>query len=173
MEVPEEWLVIGRIAKTHGLKGGLKIHPLTDDPGRFLKLTTAVLEAPDGSRQACTFSDVRVDHRTVLISCQELSGLEQAERFVGGTVQLPQSQAVDLPPHSYFQYELMGMEVYLEDGRCLGVVREILPTGANDVLVVRDGGRERLIPAIRSIVSEVDRSGRRITLKYMDGLLEL
>ncbi|MBI3995155.1 MAG: PRC-barrel domain-containing protein, partial [Nitrospirae bacterium] len=72
-----------------------------------------------------------------------------------------------------FQHDLLGLGVYLEDGRYLGEIREIMPTGSNDVLVVRDGPRERLIPAIKAIVAEVDLPGKRMVLRYMDGLLEL
>ncbi|MBI3995446.1 MAG: 16S rRNA processing protein RimM, partial [Nitrospirae bacterium] len=137
----DEWIVIGWITKPFGIKGGMKIRPLTDDPGRFLKLTTTVFEAADGTRQPCTVTDVRADHESVTLFCREIETVEQVERFVGGTVRIPRSEAVRLPPDAYFQHDLLGLGVYLEDGRYLGEIREIMPTGSNDVLVVRDGPR--------------------------------
>jgi len=169
----DDWVVIGAITKPFGLKGGLKIHPLTDDPDRFQRLATTVLEAADGTRETCTVTEVRVERDSVTLFCRGIETIEQAERFVGGTVRVPRPEAVNLPKDSYFQHDLLGLKVYLEDGRYLGEIREILPTGGNDVLVVRDGERERLIPAIKSVVSEVDLPRKRMVLRFMEGLLEL
>lgn len=173
MEPAEEWLVIGRITAPYGLKGGLKIRHLTEDPKRFLKLSTTVLEAPDGTCATCTVREVRVRNREVILFCRELNGIDQAEQFIGGIVRIPRSQAVSLPADTYFQHDLIHLKVYLEDGRYLGEIQEIWPTGSNDVLVVRDGDRERLIPAIKAVVSSVDLVRRRMTLRWMEGLLDL
>ncbi|HTN44602.1 MAG TPA: ribosome maturation factor RimM [Nitrospiria bacterium] len=169
----DDWVVIGEITKPFGLKGGLKIRPLTEDPGRFRRLAGAVLEAVDGTRQTCTIDEVRTDRDSVVLFCREIETVEQVERFVGGTVRIPGSEAIRLPQGSYFQHDLVGLQVYLEDGRYLGVIREIWPTGGNDVLVVRDGERERLIPAIKSIVIAVDLTEKRMVLRWMEGLLDL
>jgi 16S rRNA processing protein RimM len=173
MTSDKDWVVIGAITKPFGLKGGLKIHPLTDDPDRFRQLTTTVLEAADGMQQTCTVTEARVEKRSVTLFCREIETVEQVERFIGGTVRIPRSEAVQLPKDAYFQHDLLGLGVYLEDGRFLGEIKEILPTGSNDVLVVRDGDRERLIPAIKLLVSEVDIPHKRMVLRFMKGLLEL
>jgi len=169
----DDWVVIGEITKPFGLKGGLKIRPLTEDPERFRRLAGAVLEAADGSRQTCTIAEVRTDRDSVVLFCREIDTVEQVERFVGGTVRIPGSEAIRLPQGSYFQHDLVGLQVFLEDGRYLGEIREIWSTGSNDVLVVRDGERERLIPAIKSIVVEVNLTEKRMVLRWMEGLLDL
>jgi 16S rRNA processing protein RimM len=169
----DDWVVIGAITKPFGLKGGLKIHPLTDDPDRFRHLTTAVLEAADGSQQRCDVTEVRVERGAVTLFCGGIETIEEAERFLGGTVRVPRSEAVSLPEGSFFHHDLLGLKVYLEDGRYLGEIEGIWPTGGNDVLVVRDGDRERLIPAIKSIVSRVDLPQKRMVLHFIEGLLEL
>jgi 16S rRNA processing protein RimM len=169
----EGWIVIGEITKPFGLKGGLKVRPLTNDPDRFRRLRETVLEASDGTRQPCTITEVRADGGSVTLFCREIESIERAERFIGGTVRIPPSEAVRLPKDSYFQHDLVGLGVYLEDGRYLGAVESIWPTGGNDVLVVRDGERERLIPAIKSLIVEVDLPGKRMVLRFMEGLLEL
>jgi len=169
----DDWVVIGQITKPFGIKGGLKIRPLTDDPGRFQRLPEAVLEAADGTRQTCTIAEARTDRESVILFCREIGTVEEVERFVGGTVRIPRSAMIPLPPGSYFQHDLVGLRVYLEDGRYLGEIREIWPTGGNDVLVVRDGERERLIPAVKAIVAEVDLTEKRMVLRYMEGLLDL
>jgi len=169
----DDWVVIGEITKPFGLNGGLKIRPLTEDPGRFRRLAGAVLEAADGMQQTCTLVDVRTDRDSVILFCREIDKVEQVKRFVGGTVRIPRSEAIPLPPNSYFQHDLLGLRVVLEDGRYLGEIREIWPTGGNDVLVVRDGERERLIPAIKSLVVEVNLQEKRMVLRWMEGLLDL
>jgi 16S rRNA processing protein RimM len=169
----DSWIVIGAITKVFGLKGGLKIRPLTDDPDRFRGLAKAVLEAADGTEQTCTLTEVRAEKVSVTLFCREIDTVERAERFIGGTIRIPRSEAIGLPDDSYFQHDLLGLAVYLEDGRYLGEIRSILPTGGNDVLVVRDGPRERLIPAIKSMVARVDLPGKRMVLRFMEGLLEL
>ena len=169
----DDWVVIGEITKPFGLNGGLKIRPLTEDPGRFRRLAGAVLEAADGMQQTCTLVDVRTDRDSVILFCREIDKVEQVKRFVGGTVRIPRSEAIPLPPNSYFQHDLLGLRVVLEDGRYLGEIREIWPTGGNDVLVVRDGKRERLIPAIKSLVVEVNLQEKRMVLRWMEGLLDL
>jgi len=173
VESSDEWIVIGEIIKPFGLKGGLKVRPLTDQPDRFRHLDKAVLEASDGTRQTCTVKEVRTQGESVTLFCDEIDSLERAERLVGGNVRIPISEAVRLPKDSYFQHDLVGLGVYLEDGRHLGIVESIWPTGGNDVLVVRDGQRERLIPAVKSLVVTVDLAGKRMVLRYLEGLLEL
>jgi len=169
----QDWVVIGAITKPFGLKGGLKIHPLTDDPERFRHLTTAVLEAADGTRQDCTVTEVRVEGAAVTLFCGGIETIAQAERFLGGTIRVPLGEAVTPPKDSFFQHDLLGLKVHLEDGRYLGEIEAIWPTGGNDVLIVRDGERERLIPAIKSIVARVDLPQKRMVLRYIEGLLEL
>lgn len=169
----DDWVVIGEITKPFGIKGGLKIRPLTEDPDRFRRLAGAVLEAADGTQQTCTVADVRTDRNSVILFCREIDNVEQVKRFVGGTVRIPRSEAIPLPQDSYFQHDLLGLRVYLEDGRYLGEIREIWPTGGNDVLVVRDGERERLIPAIKSVVVGVNLKENRMILRWMEGLLDL
>jgi len=169
----QEWIVIGEITKPFGLKGGLKIRSLTNDPDRFGRLRETVLEASDGTRQTCTITEVRTDGKSVTLFCREIDSIERAERFIGGTLRIPPSETVQLPKDSFFQHDLLGLGVYLEDGRYLGAVESIWPTGGNDVLVVRDGARERLIPAIKSLIVQVDLPRKRMVLRFMEGLLEL
>lgn len=166
------FLVIGKITQPYGLMGGLRIWPLTDDPRRFQRLTETVLEAPGGIRQTCTVTGVRAEKKGVVLFCREFEKVEQVKQFIGGTVQIPPSEVVQLPKDSYFQHDLWGLAVYLEDGRYLGEIEEIWPTGSNDVWVVRDGPHERLIPAIKAVVAEVDLGQKRVTLRFMEGLLE-
>lgn len=168
----DDWIVIGEITKTHGLKGGLRVRPLTDDPARFHDLKTVRLQAANGSTRACTVTEVRSGPPGVILFCREFSRIEQVEPFVGGTVWIPSDEAIPLPEGRFFQHDLLGLKVYLEEGRYLGEIREIWPTGSNDVLVVREGSREHLIPAIKDVVLEVNLPEKKMILRPIEGLLE-
>ena len=87
-------------------------------------------------------------------------------------IQIPEEDRIALPEGSYYQFEIKGLDVYLEGGRFLGKVTDILRTGANDVYVVGQGEKEYLIPALRSVVKEINLSEKRMTLHPMEGLLE-
>ena len=168
----EDWVVIGEITKPFGLKGGFKIQPLTFDKDRFSKLTMLVLTTPRGEWKNVTLSDLRVDPNSVVLFCKELIKVEQVKPFIGGTVRIPPSEMIELPEDSYFQHDLLDQKVFLEDGRYLGEIKEIWATGSNDIFVVRDGERECLIPALKSFVSRVDITRKRITVRWIEGMLE-
>lgn len=167
----EDGIVVGKITKPFGLKGGFRVQALTEDPDRFLNLTTVTLESPDGVRAPCLVSDVRVEPKGVTLFCREFTKVEEIAPFIGGSVRIPEAEAVSLPEGSYFQHDLLGMAVFLEDGAYLGEVRDILSTGSNDVLVVGEGTRETLIPALKSVVVRVDLKEKKITIRPMKGML--
>ena len=167
-----DWIAIGRVTKSFGLKGGFKVYPLTGDPGRFEGLAQIELASRDGLRKICAVTDIRIENKAVVLFCRELGKIEDIEPFIGAAVRVPREEAIPLPKDSYFQHDLLGLKVYLEDGRYLGEVKEILETGSNDVLVVRESKQEYLIPAIKSVVTSVDLERKRMVLHPMKGLLE-
>ncbi len=78
-----------------------------------------------------------------------------------------------LPEGSYYQFEIIGLNVYLENGARLGRIESIMETGSNDIYVVKEEGKEFLIPALASVVIEINLPERRMTIRPMQGLLEL
>lgn len=166
-------IVIGKITRPHGVKGGFKVFPLTNDPKRFSRIGNAVLVSPGGEERPCTVARVQYQSRLVILTCRGMNGLEAIQPFIGGTLEIPEGEAVDLPSDSYFQHDLVGLDVFLENGTALGEVQEILTTGGNDVLIVRNEKREYLIPALRSVVIKVDLAEGRMTIRPLEGLLDL
>ncbi len=168
----EELIVIGKIRGTHGLTGAVKVLLLTSFPKRFEHLRRVILEDRNGNRGSYTIQNLFYQGNGVVLQFKEFSKVSDVLPFVEGSVQISPGELMQLPQGSYYHFELLGMEVFLEDGRSLGELQEILSTGSNDVYVVRSNGREHLIPATREVIREVDVSRKRMRIHPLEGLLE-
>jgi 16S rRNA processing protein RimM len=170
----ERLVVIGEIARPHGLRGEMRVTPLTDHPERFEGVTDCVLwdQARD-TRERCRVTRARRQGVAVLLSLAGYDTVEAAGALVGRLVALPEAEALPLPPGQFYPWQLEGCRVLTDDGREVGRVTRIEPGAAQDLWVVSDGTRERLIPAVAEIVLEVDVAGGRVVIRPPDGLLEL
>lgn len=167
-----ELVAIGRIVKTFGVKGEVRVQSLSDVPGRFRGLREVTLEAPSGRALVTTVNRVREDRASYILGFEAFSSPEEAAEFRGGLIKIPLEQVPRLPEGQFYEFQLIGMTVVDESGRRLGTVGEILETGSNPVFVVRHEGREVLIPGTRHIVASVDVDGRMLTIRRVEGLLD-
>jgi 16S rRNA processing protein RimM len=167
-------VVIGEIARTHGLRGEVRVTPLTDHPERFENVTDCVLwhRARD-TRERCRITGARRQGAAVLVTLAGCGTVEAAAALVGYLLALPEGDAWPLPPGRFYPWQLEGCQVSTADGREVGQVARIEQSPAQDLWVVTDGVRERLIPAVAEIVVEVDIAARRVVIRPPDGLLEL
>jgi 16S rRNA processing protein RimM len=167
-------VVIGEIARPHGLHGEMRVTPLTDHPERFEAVTDCVLwdQARD-TRQRCRITRARRQGAAVLLSLAGCDTIEAAGALVGRLVALPEAEALPLPPGQFYPWQLEGCRVLTDDGREIGRVTRVEQSAAQDLWVVSDGAREWLIPAVAEIVLEVDVAGGRVVIRPPDGLLEL
>jgi 16S rRNA processing protein RimM len=101
-----------------------------------------------------------------------LDSRDQAEAYRGAEILIPKT-AVNRDEDEYFWHELIGLRVYVETGRYLGTVQDILPTAANDIYVVREGREEFLIPAIHDVVKAIDLESGKMIISEVEGLLDL
>jgi 16S rRNA processing protein RimM len=102
-----------------------------------------------------------------------ISSIAEAEKYRGAKILVPKQALKKEADGEYFWYELLGLAVYLESGRCLGEIAQIIPTGSNDIYVVREGEAEILIPGTHEVVREIDLEGRKMIISPMEGLLDL
>lgn len=151
------------------MRGELLVEPLTDDPNRFTTLKRVLLET-DPVVEVEIESAARHQAR-ILLRLKGINNRNQAEELVGKYLSVTSEELTDLPDDAYFHFELVGMEVYSDQGECLGRITEILNMPANDVWVVT-GDKELLLPATREFVINVDREKRRVVVKLIEGLLE-
>ena len=167
-------ITIGKILKPVGLRGEVKVLLLTDFPERFKSLREVIVQTKEKQEQEqYQIEYVRLGLPFVYITFAGLSSSAQVDSLIGGLIQLPEEQRVPLPEGSYYQFELQGMDVYLEEGTLLGKVNQVLQTGSNDVFVVKSGEREYLIPALHTVVREIDLTKKRMMIRPVEGLLDL
>lgn len=158
--------------KPVGLHGEVKVSLLTDFPDRFKTLRGVIVQTKDERQQEYQIDHVRYGAPFVYITFAGFSTLDQVDPLIGGLIQIPEEERAVLPEGSYYQYELQGIDVYLDEGTFLGKVDQILQTGSNDVFVIKSGKKEYLIPALHTVVKEIDIQKRRMVIHPIDGLLE-
>lgn len=173
-EDTERLVAIGEIVRPHGLRGELRVTPLTDDPARFERVTACVLWDPtrDGRRPARVLGARRQDG-AVLLVLEGCASVDAAAGLVGQLVAVPESEALPPGPGRFYPWQLAGCRVMTEDGRPVGTVTRVEPGPAHDLWVVADGAHEHLIPAVAEIVVDLDLGQRRVVIRPPDGLLDL
>lgn len=165
-------ITIGKAVKPFGVKGEMKIKPMTDFPERFKELGRAYLVSPTGKELVCDVKSVRYAGEALLLLFDGYDSPEKAKALNGWFIKVPEEEAVSLPEGRYYWYELIGMDVLSEGGEKLGVIVDIFETGSNDVYVMKSGRREVYIPATKEVIKRVDRKAKQMVIHLMDGLME-
>ncbi|HEX2924692.1 MAG TPA: ribosome maturation factor RimM [Ruminiclostridium sp.] len=167
-----EYLIVGQLINTHGVKGELKASALTDDPQRFRKLQWVYIDR-NGSLEKHNISSVKFFKQFVIIKFEGVDSIEEAEKLKGFYIKVDRANAVKLPKNSFFISDIMGFKVYDENDSLLGELKDVIQTGSNDVYVVRDSdSKEILIPALKSVVKEVSLEEGKISVILPKGLLD-
>ena len=168
-----EYLVVGRILRPHGLRGEVRMRVLTDDPARLPQLDRVYLaDSPDdpmpGKRDLLS---LRFNKDVALLSIAGCRNRNEAELLRDKTVMISIDQAPPLQDGEYYLFELIGLRVIADDIE-IGLVKEVLQTGANDVYVI-DGGKfgEVLVPAHDETILNIDFAARTIAMSLPEGLL--
>ncbi|MBR2996409.1 MAG: ribosome maturation factor RimM [Lachnospiraceae bacterium] len=164
---------VGVITSTHGLKGEVKVFPTTDDPGRFRKLKKVTLDLGSEKRQL-KVRKVSFFKQFVILGFEGLDTIEDVERLRGKDLLVDRKDAIALPEGRYFIADLIGLRVINEQDEEIGILQDVLETGANDVYVaVRPDGRELLLPVIDECVLETDPDAGYVRVHVMPGLEDL
>ncbi|MCL6611849.1 MAG: ribosome maturation factor RimM [Peptococcaceae bacterium] len=158
-------IVIGKIVGTYGHRGMVKVFPLTDFPDRFFGMDRVTLEQ-DGKRRVYTVAEVRRHRKHVLIRLEEVADMTGAESLRGAVIKIGREELTPLPEGSYYIFDIVGLKVFTEEGGYVGVVEDVLQTGANDVYVVDTGEKAPvLVPALKDVVREIDIRGGRMVVR--------
>jgi 16S rRNA processing protein RimM len=152
-------IAVGSIAAPWGLRGDLKVQPLTDFPERFQRGAALWVR---GRRHEVQRS--RWSRGLVYLGLSGIDSRNAAEELRGALLEVPENDLKPLPEGQYYRFQVVGLEVRTPEGSSLGRVAEILSTASNDIYVVRGGPRELLIPAIEDVVLEVDVQGGRLVV---------
>lgn len=169
----EDFFKVGVITSPHGIRGEVKVFPTTDDPARFKKLKEVFLDTGK-ERIVLHIAQVKLFKQFVILKFREYDSINEVENLRKKELWISRSQAVPLQKDEYFIADLIGVSVELEDGRMLGVLKDVIQTGANDVYVVEcTDGREVMIPAIKDCILSVDVEEGRMVVHLLKGLMEL
>ncbi|HJD40900.1 MAG TPA: ribosome maturation factor RimM [Candidatus Blautia stercoripullorum] len=165
----EDLLQVGVITTTHGIRGEVKVFPTTDDPHRFEVLPSILL---DTGKELCELEIQRVKYfkQFVILKFKDVDDINEIEPYKGKSLYVTRDMAVPLKENEYYIGDLIGMEVFLEDGSYFGTLKDVMETGANDVYIVQTEDREVLIPAIKDCILKVDVEDNKMTIHLLKGL---
>lgn len=172
--VTDQYITVGKIVNTHGNKGMVRVLPLTDFPERFQRERVLNVQLGDVSRQL-HIEQSSAHKKFIIIKFREIPDMNAAEELKGALIQVTREELHPLPNGSFYIFQLLGLKVFDREGSFLGVVNDVLVTGANDVYVVdRDNGvRPLLVPALKDVVLEVDLEQSRMVVSLPEGLVDL
>lgn len=169
-----EYLTVGTIVNTHGIRGEVKILPRTDFPEVRFQLGSMLHVAGDAPGEMLQFeiSACREHKNTLLVLFAGIENINDVEYLKGREVQVPLAQRVELAEDEYYFHEIIDCHVVDEAGVDIGVVEDILKPGANDVWVVskKNTNKQLLIPVIDDVVLDVDLAQKKITVRLLEGM---
>lgn len=171
----KDFITIGKIIGAHGIRGEVKIFPITDNVRRFNKLKHCYILKEDSSVVSeIDVKGCRHDRGHVLMSIEDLNDRTAAEKLKGFYIAVDREDAVKLPKDTYFIADLIGISVIDDAIGELGVIEDVFETGANQVLSVKRRGKQNLlIPFLKAVCYNVDFENKVMNVKLPDGLFEL
>lgn len=163
-------LEVGQIVNTFGIKGEVKVTPFTDDINRFDDLKKVYVKTRKDDK-LYKVENVRYHKNMVLLKLEGVENPEQAELLKNAYLEIDREDAIPLKEGQYFIVDLIGLDVYTDEGELLGKVDDIYNTGANDIYVVKDElGKQVLLPGIKEVIKEV-KLDDRIVVHLIPGLI--
>ena len=167
------YLRVGVIANTHGIRGEAKVFPTTDDVNRFEMLKEVIL---DTGNEYITLKvqSVKYFKNMVIMKFKGIDNIDDIEKFKGKDLLVTRENAVHLEENEYFIADLIDMEVFNEDGEKLGIIFDVMQTGANDVYVIKldENGKELLLPNIDECILDVNIEDKIMKVHVLEGLLD-
>ena len=168
----EDFFQVGIVTATHGLKGEVKVFTTTDDVKRFKRLREVILDTGK-ERIGLEVESVKFFKQFAIVKFKGIDDISAVEKYRKASILVTRENAVRLKKDEYFIADLLGLKVRDESDAEIGVLRDVMETGANDVYVIDlTDGRELLLPAIKQCVLEVDVEEGFIKIHILEGLLD-
>lgn len=167
----EDMLQVGVIASTHGIRGEVKVFPTTDDVRRFKRLKEVILDTGK-EKIALEIEGVKFFKQFAILKFKGIDNIDDVQKYRQKSLYVTRQNAVRLGRDEYFIADLMGLRVVDENEQEIGVLKEVMETGANDVYVIEmTDGRELLLPAIKQCVLQVNVEEGFVRVHVLEGLL--
>ena len=164
-------LEVGQIVNTFGIKGEVKVIPFTDDINRFDRLKNIYIKIKSDSKQYI-IENVKYHKNMVLLKLEGIDKVEDAENLRNAFIEIDRKDAIPLNEGTYFIADLIGLDVYTDNGELLGKVDDIYNTGSNDIYVIKNElGKQILLPGIKEVIKKVELEQGNIIVHLIKGLL--
>ncbi|MBW2622233.1 MAG: 16S rRNA processing protein RimM [Deltaproteobacteria bacterium] len=167
------FVVIGRVTRTHGVHGEVRVHPYTDEADSLKQYDRLYFQVPNEVRKIYRIDAFRPHKNLALLKINGVYGLEAAQRFLGADVLIKRDWMPPLEPDEYYWTDLVGLKIIDHEGRDLGVVKRLQSTGADDLLVFERDQEEYYLPFREEIIRSVDLDAGYISASPPPGLFEL
>ena len=164
-------MLIGKIVGIHGIKGTNKLRSYAESLSVFSPGRPILVRDLRGREASYEIHWVKPHTGTPLVSFKGITDYGQAKTLIGAELFIPQSELPELDEDTYYWYDLIGIEVVTMTGEFLGRIESIIETGSNDVYVVQDNKKEVLIPALESVVLDIDIKHKRMQVDLPEGLI--
>lgn len=156
---------IGKIVNTFGIKGEVKVTPYTDDIEQFKKIKSIYVNNTLMQVQSAKFQK-----NVVILKLKDVDDMTAAENLRNSIIEAKRSKN-KLPENTYYIADLIGLDVYTDEGTLLGKVKDIYNTGANDIYSIETESKEVLLPAIKEVIKQIDIENKKIIVHILKGLL--
>ena len=160
-------LEVGQIVNSYGIKGFLKVVPLVDDNNQFKEFKKLYIL----DNKELKIEEVKFSKNLVLIKVEGIDTIEEALKLKNLYL-YAKREDIKLEEGAHFIVDLIGLEVYTDEGKFLGKLKEVLQPGANDVYIVENENKEQiLLPVIPDVIKNIDLQGKRIVVHLLEGLI--
>ena len=173
MSKRSELVLLGKVVATHGIKGQLRIAVYSGEFETILSLSSLMFKGPDGRMETFEVAASAVHGEKILVALKGYGTINQALHLVGRELYVTREQMPELAEGEFYWCDLLGLKVLTDKGELLGLIADIIATGSNDVYVVKNDGREYLIPALEDVVLDIDLDKGLMTVSPPEGLLDL
>lgn len=164
------FITIGEIVKTRGLRGCMKVLSFVDTADISAALDYVYIQDNSEQRKLFNLSKINISGKFLFIELAAIDDVELAKTLIGCRIVIPRSMLHELPEGEYYWSDIIGLSVYSEEGKLLGVIESVFPTGSNDVYVCKGVEGEILLPAIAEVIKVIDIEKKIMKVKLMEGL---
>ena len=165
-----EFLEVGKIINTHGLRGDVKIVTWTDYPEDFEEIEKVYIKRKTGD-EVLNIANVKYQKNNIIVKFKEIADINEAEKYKNLVVYADREDLPELEEGAHYIADLIGLTVVDEKGEVIGELVDVFNTGANDIYdVKRSGKKNLLLPVIDEVVKDIDLESKKITVHVMEGL---
>ena len=168
----DDLILIGKLTKLHGIKGMLKLASFAESIDTFYDLDWIYRKKGDGSFIKEQIESISPHKTGALVSFTSVKSIEDAQKMVGDELYIEKEYLEDLPDGEYYRHELIGLEVITDQGINIGTIEDLLPTGSNDVFVVRKEGKENMIPATKEVIRDIDIAKGEMIIRPLEKMIK-